>query len=229
MPPSTSPAHGQASTKRRSLQRGGVDGIGFVLTEADPFVFVDLDDTHGDDEALQRQYRIFHDFNDICRTLAVGRRASYHRQSEVARRGPQARPRRIYDRKRYMTMTGDVYRVEAINDVQDQAALLWHQMGGPAAIHHYEGDQPQREDDNAIIERARKALNGDKFTMLFEGDWRNRISRRLERSGSSDCRYRRILYAKPRANDPHLGILATRQAREVQSCGLSHVHDQQGV
>jgi hypothetical protein len=156
----------------KRFNAGGVDGIGFVLTEADPFVFVDLDDTHGDEEALQRQFRIFHDFNTYAERSPSGIGLHIIGKAKLPGAGRKRSTVEIYDRKRYMTMTGDVYRVEGINDVQDQAALLWHQMGGPAAIHHYEGDQPQREDDNAIIERARKALNGDKFTMLFEGDWK---------------------------------------------------------
>jgi primase-polymerase (primpol)-like protein len=151
---------------------GGVDGIGFVLTEADPFVFVDLDDTHGDDEALQRQFRIFHDFTTYAERSPSGNGLHIIGKAKLPGKGRKRAYVEIYDRSRYMTMTGDVYRVEPIGDVQDQAALLWHQMGGPAAIHHYEGDQPQREDDNTIIERARKALNGEKFTMLYEGDWR---------------------------------------------------------
>lgn len=153
-------------------QSGGVDGIGFVLTEADPFVFVDLDDTHGDDEAMQRQFRIFHDFQTYAERSPSGNGLHLIGKAKLPGAGRKRSFVEVYDRKRYMTMTGDVYRVETINDVQDQAGLLWHQMGGPAAIHHYEGDQPQREDDNAIIERAHKALNGDKFRMLYEGDWR---------------------------------------------------------
>jgi hypothetical protein len=152
---------------------GGVDGIGFVLTEADPFLFVDLDDTHGNDEALQTQYRIFHDFATYAERSPSGVGLHIIGKAKLPGAGRKRNHIEIYDRKRYMTMTGDVYRAEAIVNVQDQAALLWHQMGGPAAIHHYEGDQPQREDDNTIIERARKALNGEKFAMLFEGEWRN--------------------------------------------------------
>jgi hypothetical protein len=151
--------------------KGGVDGIGFVLTEADPFVFVDLDDTHGNDEALQTQYRIFHEFQSYAERSPSGNGLHIIGKAKLPGKGRKRNYVEVYDRSRYMTMTGDVYRDEAINDVQDAAALLWHQMGGPAAIHHYEGDQPQREDDNAIIDRARNAVNGHKFTMLFEGDW----------------------------------------------------------
>lgn len=152
---------------------GGNDGIGFVLTEADPFVFVDLDDTHGDEEALQRQFRIFHEFVTYAERSPSGSGLHIIGKAKLPGKGRKRDKIELYDRSRYMTMTGDVYRAETINSVQDCADLLWHQMGGPAAIHHYEGDQPQREDDNAIIERARKALNGDKFTMLYEGEWRN--------------------------------------------------------
>lgn len=152
---------------------GGVDGIGFVLTEADPFVFVDLDDTHGDEEALQRQFRIFHEFTTYAERSPSGTGLHIIGKAKLPGKGRKRDKIELYDRSRYMTMTGDVYRDEAINGVQDQSDLLWHQMGGPAAIHHYEGDQPQREDDNTIIERAFKALNGEKFKMLYEGEWRS--------------------------------------------------------
>jgi len=36
-------------------------GLGFVLTDNDPFAFIDLDDTKGDQEAHQKQLDIFNE------------------------------------------------------------------------------------------------------------------------------------------------------------------------
>lgn len=153
-----------------AMNKGGYSGIGFVLTADDPYAFVDLDDTKGDQEALQRQQQIFSEFHSYAERspsgtglhiICKGRLESGRKRASIE----------VYSSKRYMTMTGDVYRDSPIADCQEQLSLLWHRMGGPAQVHTYGVDQVQRDDDKTIIDRALTAVNGDKFSDLYEGKW----------------------------------------------------------
>ncbi len=52
--------------------RGLFDGIGFVLTKDDPYSFIDLDDTHGDATALERQRKVYREFNSYSELSPSG-------------------------------------------------------------------------------------------------------------------------------------------------------------
>lgn len=152
------------------------DGIGFVLTKNDPFAFIDLDNTANENDlaarqiALDRQLRIFNDFNSYSEVspsgqglhiivkgdLECGRRRSYIE---------------IYSSERYMTMTGNVYKHAPIEERQELLISLWQQMGGSKAL-MFSADEPQRESDDDILNHASSASNGDKFKRLFMGDWK---------------------------------------------------------
>lgn len=149
---------------------GALSGIGFVLTEADPYAFIDLDDTKGDQEAFARQQRIFSEFQSYAERSPSGTGLHIICKGKVDR-GRKRASIEVYSSLRYMTMTGDVYRDAPIVDCQETLTLLWHQMGGPATIHQYGGNAEQKEDDATVIGRALSAMNGDKFRQLLEGRW----------------------------------------------------------
>jgi hypothetical protein len=153
-----------------AYESGAFSGIGFVLTDADPYAFIDLDDTKGDNEALQRQQRIFTEFPSYAERSPSGTGLHIICKGKVDR-GRKRAAIEVYSNLRFMTMTGEIYRDAPIIDCQETLTLLWHQMGGPAAIHQYGGNAEQKEDDATIIGRALSALNGDKFRELLEGRW----------------------------------------------------------
>lgn len=154
----------------RAFDTGNFSGIGFVLTEDDPYAFIDLDDTKGDQEAFARQQRIFSEFPSYAERSPSGTGLHIICKGKVDR-GRKRASIEVYSSLRYMTMTGDVYRDAPIVDCQETLTLLWHQMGGPATIHQYGGNAEQKEDDGTIIGRALSAINGDKFRQLLEGNW----------------------------------------------------------
>ena len=45
-----------------ALRAGGYDGLGFIFTDT-PYTGIDLDDPNGDDIVLQRQIKIYQEFN----------------------------------------------------------------------------------------------------------------------------------------------------------------------
>lgn len=149
---------------------GAFSGIGFVLTDDDPYVFIDLDDTKGDEEGFARQQRIFSEIPSYAERSPSGNGLHIIAKGKVDR-GRKRSNIELYSNLRFMTMTGDVYRDAPIIECNDAIMLLWHQLGGPAAIHQYGGNAEQREDDGTVIGRALSALNGDKFKRLFEGDY----------------------------------------------------------
>ena len=83
------------------------DGIGFVLSDADPFTFIDLDDCEGDADAIVVRDRIMATFDSYTERSPSGR--GFH----IIVRGnvPAGRRRgkvEVYSSQRFMTMTGDV-------------------------------------------------------------------------------------------------------------------------
>lgn len=148
-------------------------GIGFVLTENDPYAFIDLDDTKGDQSATDKQLRIYQEFDSYAEKspsgkglhiIVKGKLESGRRRSNIE----------IYSSQRYMTMTGDVYRNKPIVDYNELLNVLWGQMGnGSVAATVYAGLAEQKDSDEVIIGRAIGAANGQKFQALHYGQWQD--------------------------------------------------------
>lgn len=154
-----------------AMSSGWYAGIGFVLTENDPYSFIDLDDTKGDQTALDRQIKIFNEFNSYAERSPSGSGLHIIVKGAI----PSGRRRsfiEIYSSARYMTMTGDVYRDAPIKEQNDLLNILWGQMGeGSVAVAHYAGLAEAKETDEEVYKRAVEAANGDKFAELFAGKW----------------------------------------------------------
>lgn len=159
---------------------GGYDGIGFVLTEADPYGFIDLDDTKGDAAAYEKQLRIYQEFDSYAEFSPSGKGLHIIIKGSL----PSGRKRsfvEVYSSRRYMTMTGNIYRDAPIVDYHNLFNVLHSQMGKTNdAELQYAGFGPEQEPDETIIERARTARNGDKFEKLYRGDWEEFYSSQSE-------------------------------------------------
>lgn len=149
------------------------NGIGFVLTEADPYAFIDLDDTKGDKTALDRQIKIYNEFDSFAERSPSG--SGLHIIIKGAL--PSGRRRshiEIYSSARYMTMTGDIYRNAPIREYNELLNILWSQMGsGSVAAAVYAGVAEAKESDEEVIARATAAANGKKFADLYAGNWQD--------------------------------------------------------
>ena len=154
-----------------AMSSGWYSGIGFVLTNADPYAFIDLDDTKGNQADFERQLKVYQEFDSFAERspsgnglhiIVKGAIESGRRRSHIE----------IYSSHRYMTMTGNVYRDAPIRDYNDLLQVLWQQMGsGSKAVEHYAGLAEATETDEQVIEAATNAANGDKFAALYSGDW----------------------------------------------------------
>lgn len=173
--------YGEAIT---AAANGLYSGIGFVLTEFDPYCFIDLDDPYQKNQdgspkypnaqdILDRQIRVYSEFDSYAERSPSG--AGLH----VIVKGvvPSGRRRsaiEIYSSERYMTMTGNVYRDKPIMDYNSQINALWSQMGtGNNAIQYYFHGAEEKEPDAAVIEKATNAENGEKFVALLKGEYQS--------------------------------------------------------
>lgn len=154
----------------RSLQYAG---IGFVFSKDDPYCGIDLDDTHGDNEAYARQIKIFNEFASYSELSPSGRGLHIIIKAKLPGSGRKRAAIEIYDKERYFTFTGDVHLEAPIVERQELANLLYEQMGGAVKTITYGNDQPETETDDEIIKRATHASNGDKFISLFTGNFDN--------------------------------------------------------
>lgn len=147
-------------------------GIGFVLTDADPYTFIDLDDTHGDQSALDRQIKVFNEFDSYAELSPSG--AGLH--IIVKGKVPSGRRRsfiEVYSSQRYMTMTGNVYRNAPINAHDELLQVLHSQMSeGKGAATFYAGLEKAKLSDAEVLDMAGRAANAEKFNELYyEGNW----------------------------------------------------------
>ena len=160
------------------------DGIGFVFTEDDPFVGVDLDDCRDRDTGA------------VAETAAdiIDRLDSYTERSpsgtgfHVLIRGelPDGRNRKgtieMYDTARFFTVTGEHVtetpsRIATRQDALDALHREYVQEDPVEQTHKTGGDAPAREsaqdsalDDQELLEKAKNARNGEKFERIWNGN-----------------------------------------------------------
>jgi hypothetical protein len=147
-------------------------GIGFVLTDADPYTFIDLDDTKGDQAALDRQMRVYNEFDSYAELSPSGNGLHIIVKGRV----PSGRRRsyiEVYSSQRYMTMTGNVYRGAPINEYNELLQVLHAQMSeGKGAAMFYAGLESAKLTNEQVLEMAGRAANAEKFNALYyDGDW----------------------------------------------------------
>lgn len=149
------------------------DGAGFILSENDPFAFIDLDDTKGDQIALERQIQLYNQFESYAERSPSGKGLHIIVKGAV----PSGRRRNfieIYSSERYMTVTGEVYRNAPVADYNETLNALWLQMGKSEQTNNvYLGLGEEKETDQEIFKKAALAANGDKFKALHEGNWQD--------------------------------------------------------
>ncbi|WP_425487806.1 hypothetical protein [Natronomonas salina] len=181
---------------REYAAAGRAAGVGFVFTDADPFVGVDLDDCRDPESG---------DVDETAMDI-IERLDSYTEVSPsgtgfhvlVAGELPEGRNRRgsveLYDSARYFTVTGDHveqtprrvacrqdalkaihrdYVAEAETDAHapNETVDEPNEDGGAAVASSSESGGPGSDfDDEAVLEKAKNAANGSKFERLWKGN-----------------------------------------------------------
>lgn len=162
------------------LQTGWYAGAGFVLTNADPFGFVDLDDAEGDAEAFAKQQAIFAESQGYAELSPSGKGLHIIGKAEL----PSGRRRgkiEVYTSARYMTMTGNVFRPGLVVPQQPLFASLFDTLGqGKTAAAFFAGFEEAKNTDEEVWNMAGRAVNGDKFAELWAGRWDTMYSSQSE-------------------------------------------------
>lgn len=157
----------------------GYDGLGFILTNDDPFAFVDFDATD-DASAMQLQKRLFADSHSYAEISPSGNGLHIICKGSI----PAGRRRgsiEVYTSGRYMTMTGNVYRQADIQFEQKFVQGIYDMLGGDKNDKRDTvGWQEATEDDEVIYSKAATAANGDKFEALYAGNWQQDYSSQSE-------------------------------------------------
>jgi putative DNA primase/helicase len=158
-----------------SVYKSGIyDGIGFVTTKSDPFLFWDLDN------AYDSQYGIIEaGFDDIVRDLSSYTEISPSGSGlRIIVRGQKPLDRcragwvEIYDSGRYLTITGHSL-ISGIRERQTQINELFDiifeiaQQNSSARISQ---DQNFSLTDEQMLEKAFNSKNGEKIRRLYGGD-----------------------------------------------------------
>lgn len=148
------------------------DGIGFVLSNANPYTVIDLDAT--DDPGAQAfQAQILGTFKSYVEISPSGRGKHIWIKGSVPT-GRRKGPIELYSTARYMTVTGNVDGPALpIQEAQEKLTSLYNHLTGTVAGPTFEvmADGPEKYPDDTICDRAAKAKNGQKFIDLHQGDW----------------------------------------------------------
>lgn len=170
------------TAEEKALNGGGYSGVGFVLTKDDPYIFIDLDATNNKEAvALQQQF--------FTHLKSYSERSPSGKGLHIIARGnipeavrSSALKAEIYSHDRYMTMTGDVFEYGTIADAQDRALDVWKAVysttnkSKSGSSGQDFTDQPQRDEDQVVIDRMFRAKNGDYAQELFAGEWDQRFA-----------------------------------------------------
>ncbi len=168
-----------ASFREAAHRRGNYDGIGFVFTEEDDFVGVDLDGCRDRESGAVERWAL-----EIVDELD-----SY---TEISPSGtglhillmgnwPEGRNRKgqieVYDRGRFFTMTGRHLEgtPRTIESRQEQLLALGARVFGEAATSPNGHKMPRPESSNGltdqeILQKAASSRSGEKFRRLLAGD-----------------------------------------------------------
>lgn len=164
--------------------RQGYDGIGFVLNDANPFVFTDLDDPWGtkpdgspkfpDPDAIYKvQQTVYARFAGTYAEISPSGRGLHIISLGVTPKGrkPEGTGMEMYGHARFMTMTGNVVNRLPITDQQDAITWLYNELGSAEKQIAFTGSFNDLEDDQTVINRCLNAANGQLFRDLANGDW----------------------------------------------------------
>jgi hypothetical protein len=165
------------------------DGIGFVFTKSDPFVFVDGDNKANDPTIAEELTQTIQYFDSYAEWSPSGTGCHIIVEGVTPEPGRRAGQYEIYSANRFATFTGNcIRRPGEIMPRQEQLDKLWAHLvslqanNGSGAPTGYQMDaatiayirehsrMPTTESDESIIAKATDAANGEKFERLWRGD-----------------------------------------------------------
>jgi hypothetical protein len=153
-------------------------GIGFVLTDNDPYAFIDLDDPFKNTteaeakQIIERHQKIIKEFDTYTEVSPSGTGLHLVLKGAVSE-GKRRDKVEVYSTGRYMTMTGNTFHDKPIQDRGYLLTELWKECGGlnGKGQETIIQESAQKLSDEEIYKQAINAENGEKFSNLWQGHW----------------------------------------------------------
>lgn len=161
----------------RQVGELGLDGIGFVFTENDPFIGIDFDDCRDPISGNVQAWALkaIEAFGSYSEVSPSGTGVKVIVRGELPGRGRKTAHVEMYDRGRFFTVTGDVFGAQKpIEDRQDLVEKLYSKISSNDSQREMPTPQAPREavpvniGDRELLEKARNAGNGPKFRKLYD-------------------------------------------------------------
>jgi putative DNA primase/helicase len=159
----------------RRYQRGGFDGIGFVLDPQIGIAGIDLDHCLGESTAVWA-IKIMLQLDSYTEVSPSGTGLRILVKAELPPGGRKKDSIEMYDRARYLTITGH-HRIgtpQTIEQRQEALAALhtrvFAQEAKPQPKRIYSDARTQLA-DNDLLEKAFRARNGEKIRALYAGKY----------------------------------------------------------
>lgn len=149
-------------------------GIGFVLTQWDPYCGIDIDDhperPPSESDRLA-QYAIYNAFASYSERSPSGRGVHIIIRGTFEGPGRDQRSVGVYCKERYLTFTGDVVNPVGIEDRQELLNQLVSEMPSTSIVELEQVDGVATDDE--VHDMAMRASNGDKYNKLCRGEWQD--------------------------------------------------------
>ena len=150
-----------------------LSGLGFVFANDDPFCGIDLDKCRDPETAVidPKAQKIIDDFASYTEISPSGK--GVHIIIKGKKKDAKARKGKIeiYDTGRYFTMTGSALNNHTVENRQEMLDRLYASL---FTKEERETEQAKPKaislDDQELIEKAKNAKDGAKFTTLWNGD-----------------------------------------------------------
>jgi hypothetical protein len=158
-------------------QKDNLDGVGFVFTPDDPYGGIDLDNCRAPQSKKIEPWanKIIEEANSYTEISPSGKGVKIFLKGKLPGGGRHQGNIEMYDRTHYFTLTGRHLggtpsfikdRPKTIVKLYNESFLLEESV---------KADRPTRATeltDAEIIERAKAAENGEKFSRLWSGEWK---------------------------------------------------------
>jgi putative DNA primase/helicase len=159
-----------------------MDGIGFVSTRDDPYVFIDLDHVVDDSGIIEPWAQDL-----VAEMDTYAERSQSGKGIHIIARGKKPGPRcrapkvnskfEMYEHGRFLVCTGNVLpnSPTTVNASQQAIDKIYSQIFGDKPANPTPKAPPRNNhtiniSDTELLEKAKSASNGDKFTRLWNGD-----------------------------------------------------------
>ena len=170
------------ATAESAVEKFDLVGLGRVLTADDSYCVIDIDGCRDPQtrEIDHRAQRIVARLDSYTEISPSGTGVHVYTHAHLSGRGRRGKydglDVEVYDRARYITMTGVHLSStpKTVEDRQQQVEELVDQMSKAKGQLKASSLNKARQvgSDQEVLDRARSAVNGSKFEALYEGEWK---------------------------------------------------------